>query len=171
MKRTGGRGRRFARALLVAAVCLATEACLPRHGYITIGTAIDVLPDGFVSVSVGGGRYYYHRGMFYRPYRTGWVVVHAPIGAVIDGPPPGHVMVLVENDPFVYYRGVFYEPYGARYIVVRAPVGAFVRALPRTAVPRHVGGVEYKEYGGVWYRPAVRGGERGYEVTDPPERR
>lgn len=171
MKTRTRAGRLLGLALLLVALMPSTEACFPRRGFITIGTAIDVLPDGFLTVTVEGGRYYYHRGVFYRPYRSGWVVVRAPLGAVIDVPPPGYVMVLVENDPFAYYRGVFYEPYGARYVVVRAPVGAFVRALPRTAVPRRIDGVEYKEYAGVWYRPAVRRGERGYEVTDPPPRR
>ncbi|HSG47623.1 MAG TPA: DUF6515 family protein [Longimicrobiales bacterium] len=153
----------------VAGASTLTTGCFPRRGFITIGTAIDILPHGFISVTLGGGRYYYHRGIFYRPYRGGFLVVPAPIGAVIPGPPPGYVMVLVENDPFAYYRGVFYAPMGAEYVVVRPPLGAFVRTLPPGAVTRRVGGVEFKEYAGAWYRPAIRDGDRGYQVTDPPD--
>lgn len=155
----------------VAAASTATTGCVPHRGFITIGTAIDILPHGFVTITVGGTPSYYHRGVFYRRYRGGFLVVPAPIGAVIPGPPPGYVMVLVENDPFAYYRGVFYAPMGGQYVVVRPPLGAFVRDLPPGAVTRRVGGVEYKEYADAWYRPAIRDGDRGWQVTDPPEGR
>lgn len=141
---------------------------LPRHGFITVGTAIDILPHGFVTITLGSSRYYYHRGIFYRPYRGGFLVIPAPMGAMVPVLPAGHVMILVENDPFAYYRGVFYAPMGPEYVVVRAPVGAFVRTLPPGAVARRVDGVEYKEYAGAWYRPAIRAGDRGYQVTEPP---
>jgi hypothetical protein len=139
--------------------------------FVSLGTAIDILPSGFVTVTVGTTPFYYHRGIFYRSYRRGYVVVPAPIGAVVGGLPPGAVTVLVENDPFVYYRGVFYAGGGGRYRVVRAPMGAFVRNLTREAVTVRIGGVEYKEYAGVYYRPSIREGRRGYEVSEPPRRR
>jgi hypothetical protein len=66
---------------------------------------------------------------------------------------------------------VFYHPRAGRYVVVRPPLGAFVRYLPETAIPRYVNGVEYKEYAGTYYRPAIRDGERGYQVTEEPVRR
>ncbi len=146
----------------------ATTACYPHGGFIAIGTAIDILPQGFVTITVGPSRYYYHRGVFYRPHRGGFLVVPPPYGAVVDVLPPGHVMVLVEHDPFAYYRGFFYAPRTERWVVVRAPLGAFVRTLPRGAVTRRVGAVEYKEYAGVWYRPAIQDGNRGYQVAERP---
>lgn len=160
----------FLAIALIAVVSLSTSGCFGRHAFMAIGTAIDVLPGGYVTVTVGTRPYYYHRGIFYRPYRRGYVVVPAPIGAVVMGPPPG-VLVMVENDPFRYYRGVFYRPRGDRWVVARPPLGAFVRTVPRTAVTRRVDGVEFKEYAGTYYRPAIRGGERGYQVTEPPPRR
>jgi hypothetical protein len=154
--------------LVVALASLATASCFGRYAFIGVGTAIDVLPDSYVTVSVGTMPYYYYGGVFYRPYRGGFVVVPAPLGAVILAPPPGHVIVLVENDPYRYYHGVFYAPRRGRFVVVRPPLGAFVRTIPRTAVSRRVRGVEYKEYAGTYFRPAIRDGRRGYQVTERP---
>jgi len=155
-------------ATVVAISSLATAGCFGRYGFVGVGTAIDVLPHGYVSVMVGTMPYYYDHGVFYRPYRHGYVVVPAPIGATLIGPPPGSVLVLVENDPFHYYHGVFYAPRANRYVVVRPPIGAFVRSVPETAATRRIGGVEYKEYAGTYYRPAIHDGHRGYQVADPP---
>lgn len=157
--------------LMVLVGSLAASGCFGRRTFIGIGTAVDVLPHGYVSVTVGTMPYYYYRGIFYRPYRWGYVVVPAPIGAWVMAPPPGHVMVMVENDPFHYYRGVFYAPRAGRYVVVRPPLGAFVRTLPAYATARRIDGVEYKEYAGTYYRPAIQDGRRGYQVTEPPSRR
>lgn len=165
--------RRRALLVLSSLILVAVPAVSGCGGgmFVSLGTAIDILPSGFVTVRVGTTPYYYHRGVFYRSYRRGYVVVPAPIGAVVAAPPPGAVTVLVENDPFAYYRGVFYAPHNSRFRVVRAPVGAFVRDLPLEAATQRVGGVAYKEYAGVYYRPAVRDGRRGYEVSEPPTRR
>ncbi|UCC24235.1 MAG: hypothetical protein JSU98_10895 [Gemmatimonadales bacterium] len=151
-----------------AAGTMGTTACIPGGGFIAIGTAIDVLPHGFVTITVAGSRYYYHRGVFYRPHRGGFLVVPAPYGAVVEVLPAGYVMILVQRDPYAYYRGFFYAPQAERWIVVRPPIGAFVRVLPPGAVTRRVGPVEYKEYAGVWYRPAIQDGKRGYQVAERP---
>ena len=155
--------------LAVSAAGVGTTGCMGRT-FISLGTAIDILPGGYVTVTVGTGRYFFHDGIFYRSYRRGYLVVPAPIGAVIPGPPPGHVIVLVENDPYAYYRGVFYRPWESRWRVVPAPPGAFVRRLPPGAASVRIDGVEYKEFGGVYYRPAIRDGREGYQVTETPRR-
>ena len=157
--------------LLLAAASLTVTGCFGRYAFIGLGTAIDILPAGYVSVTVGATPYYYHRGTFYRPYRRGYVVVAAPLGALITVPPPGYVMVMVEDDPYHYHRGVFYAPRGGRYAVVRPPIGAFIRSVPDRAVTHTIDGVEYKEYAGAYYRPAIQNGRRGYQVTEPPQRR
>jgi len=162
------RWRALLAALALALVSATATGCMGRYAIIGFGTAIDVLPHGFVSITVGTVPYYYHRGVFYRPYRRGYVVVPAPMGATIARPPRGYAMVYVDGSPFHYYYGTFYAPRGDRYVVVRPPLGAFVRRVPRTAVTRRVDGVEYKEYAGTYYRPAIRDGRRGFEVSEPP---
>ena len=161
---------RLVTALLVGAGSLGAGSCLGigHRGFFAVGTAIDVLPGGFLTIHVGARPYYYHHGIFYRPYRGGYLIVPAPIGAVVTLPPPGYVVVMVENDPWAYYRGVFYAPQSRSWVVMHPPVGVFVRTIPDGAVSHRVGGVEYKEYAGVYYRPAVREGRRGYQVTEAP---
>lgn len=162
---------RVSRLLTAALAALVVSGCMGRVAFVSFGTAVDVLPNGYVSVMVGPMPYYYYRGVFYRPYRRGYVVVPAPVGAWIMAPPPGQV-VMVENDPFHYYRGVFYQPRDGRYVVVSPPIGAFVRTVPETARSRWIDGVEYKEYAGTYYRPAIQDGRHGYQVTSQPiERR
>ncbi|HSM60896.1 MAG TPA: DUF6515 family protein [Longimicrobiales bacterium] len=170
MKIPSGRLAPLLGALLLTLGTTTATGCFGRYGFIAIGTAIDVLPDGYVTVAVGGAPYYYHRGMFYQRHRHGYVVVAAPIGAVVMMPPPGHVIVMVERDPYAYYRGYFYRQRGPGWVVVPGPPGAFVRRIPEGAVTRRVGNVEYKEYAGVYYRPAIRSGDRGWQVAEPPGR-
>lgn len=58
------------------------------------GTYVNTLPVGAVSLSVGGGRYWRHGGVWYRPWGPRWVVVAPP---VVYGPPP----VIVQERPAV----------------------------------------------------------------------
>ncbi len=47
----------------------------PRSGEI-----VRKLPSGFHGETVQGNRYYYHHGVYYRPYSGGFIVVDAPRG-------------------------------------------------------------------------------------------
>ena len=67
--------------LMVTVGSLTMPGCFGRPAFVAVGTAIDVLPGGYATITVGTSSYYYHRGIFYRPYRWGYIVVPAPIGA------------------------------------------------------------------------------------------
>jgi hypothetical protein len=58
------------------------------------GSYVNTLPGGSVSLSVSGGSYWRHGGVWYRPYGPRWVVVAPP---VYYGPPP----VIVQERPAV----------------------------------------------------------------------
>lgn len=58
------------------------------------GSYVGALPVGAVSITVGGGRYWRHGGVWYRPWGPRWVVVAPP---VVYGPPP----VIVQERPAV----------------------------------------------------------------------
>jgi len=69
----------------------------PAYGPVyapAYGSYVNGLPTGSVSVSVGGGRYWRHGGVWYRPWGPRWVVVAPP---VMMGPPP----VIVQERPAV----------------------------------------------------------------------
>ncbi len=81
------------------------------------GSHVSALPAGAVSLSIGGGRYWRHGGVWYRPWGPRWVVVAPPVivesspvvvrerPAVVveDGPPPVRVPAS-RPDPIIYPR-------------------------------------------------------------------
>jgi len=80
-------------ALLLALLCLAATAQAgPRwsvelgwpvypssYSRYATGTVMQVLPIGAVSVTVGGGRYWRHGGLWYRPWGPSFVIVAPPV--------------------------------------------------------------------------------------------
>lgn len=51
----------------------------PVYAAPAYGTVYNALPAGAVSVYVGGGRYWRHGGVYYRPWGPSWVVVAPPV--------------------------------------------------------------------------------------------
>lgn len=81
------------------------------------GSYVRALPAGAVSISIGGGSYWRHGGVWYRPWGPRWVVVAPPVivepapvvvrerPAVVveEGPPPVRVPAS-KPDPIIYPR-------------------------------------------------------------------
>jgi hypothetical protein len=102
---------------------------------VDVGVSIGVpFRHGYAVVSVGPERYYYHRGVFYRPGRHGYVVVRAPRGAIVRELPPFHSRVYVGNAVYYRYGDVFYQPCPEGFVVVDSPL--VVTIPPSTAVVR-----------------------------------
>jgi len=80
------------------------------------------LPRGYLTIVIGGLRYHYHHGFFYRKGVSGYVVVTAPVGAVIATLPIGYKIIMIGRDKYYYHSGVYYRSYPSGYIVVPAPV-------------------------------------------------
>ena len=129
-----------------------------RHGHVVVD-----LPHGHIAVAVGGTRYHYYGGVYYRSGPSGFVVVAAPVGAVIVTLPVGYTTVYVGEAPYYYYSGSYYiwRP-GIGYVVVGTPIGATVAYLPDGYTTVYVGGVRYYQFGGVHYRPYYRNGATVY---------
>ena len=53
-----------------------------------IGTYVSILPNGYTAFSVGGIPYFHFRGVYFRPYTDGYVVVSAPAPAVVSSSSP-----------------------------------------------------------------------------------
>ena len=51
----------------------------PVFGAPAYGTVATALPVGAISVEIGGGRYWRHGGIWYRPWGPRWVVVAPPV--------------------------------------------------------------------------------------------
>lgn len=92
----------------------------PRTGYVVGG-----LPPGSVSVAWRGGSWWFHGGVWYRPYGPRWVVAVPPIGIVVPLLPPSYATLWIGGFPYYYANGVYYYPVGPDgYRVVEPPPGA-----------------------------------------------
>jgi hypothetical protein len=103
------------------------------HYYPPVGHQFLVLPPSPVVVVHGGRRFYFSAGIWYLPYREGFVVAAPPIGIVIPVLPPYYTQVWVGGIPYYYANNVYYVPRPEGYVVVQQPSGAVVTASPPPA--------------------------------------
>jgi hypothetical protein len=89
--------------------------------YTRRGHVVKRLPRGYRRTWRGNIPYYYYRGAFYRPDRSGFVVVGAPYGSVIVNLPIGYRRVWVDNSMYYSYGGNFYQRAPSGYAVVEPP--------------------------------------------------
>lgn len=92
------------------------------HDHPHFGLHVSFIPDGFVTVAVGGIRCYYYDGLYYNRIGGEYVIINPPIGAVVRSIPPDYRPVVIDRvtyyvDSDTYY---VYTPHG--YQVVPAPV-------------------------------------------------
>ncbi len=92
-----------------------------RHGH-----AVPRLPRGYRRFWYNREPFYYNHGVFYRPARSGFVVVVAPIGVIINSLPIGYQRVWVDDVWYYTYGGVFYRGVPSGYVVVEAPADVII---------------------------------------------
>jgi|GEM_PF-3063245 len=92
-----------------------------RYPARTSVSIIARLPFGAVSVTFGDRYYHYYRGVYYRPYNRGYMIVQPPIGIIVPGLPIGCTHVIIGSNPYYRNGNVYYAPYGNRYRVVEEP--------------------------------------------------
>lgn len=96
-----------------------------NHYYPPRGYAVGALPRGYVTVNYRGGPYYYHGGVWYRPYGPRFVVVRPAIGLFVPFLPSFYTTVWFGGVPYYYADDVYYAYRAGRgYEVVEPPGGA-----------------------------------------------
>lgn len=92
----------------------------------TPGYQLRRLPRGQIRIAVGPERYHYYDGMFFRPARSGYVVVTAPISARVPTLPLGYVSFGIGTHSYFFVNSTYYlwEPRTREYVVVSEPDGA-----------------------------------------------
>ena len=96
-----------------------------NHYYPARGFVYGTLPVGAVSVGFGGGNYFFHGGVWFRPYGPRYVVVQPPIGIFLPVLPSDYATVWIGGVAYYYADGVYYNMAPGRgYVVVAAPPGA-----------------------------------------------
>jgi len=95
-----------------------------NHYYPSRGYVYGSLPVGAVSVGFRGGSYFFHGGVWYRPYSGRYIVVEPPLGIYLPVLPPDYATVWVGGVPYYYADGVYYNVApGHGYVVVAPPPG------------------------------------------------
>ena len=76
----------------------------------SFGLRLNVLPFGYNSLFIGSVPYYYHQGIFYRPYSGGGYQVAAPpLGARVSSLPAGTVVQVIDGQKYYELGGTFYQ--------------------------------------------------------------
>ncbi|MBU4277539.1 MAG: SH3 domain-containing protein [Proteobacteria bacterium] len=88
------------------------------------------MPSGHREYVHNGARYYYHGGVYYRPYDRGYIVVRPPRGLFVQILPIGFATVMVGGVAYYTYADVYYLPGPGGYVVVDAPPGVVVTSPP-----------------------------------------
>ena len=92
------------------------------HYYPQRGYAMPVLPHESVSIQFGGGQYFFHSGVWFRPMGGRFVVTLPPVGIAIPVLPPTATQVLINGVPYYYANGTYYAlAPGQGYAVVVPP--------------------------------------------------
>jgi len=89
-----------------------------HHSY---GNITFRLPRGFISLNVGGSKYHYRDGVYYRKAHHGYVVTPPPYGACISRLPHGYAKIIIDGERYYAYNGIYYEHTPQGYVVIEEP--------------------------------------------------
>ncbi len=119
------------------------------HYYPARGASLSILPRGTVSIGFGGGNYFFHGGVWFRPLGGRFVVVVPPVGIFVPLLPPAYVTLWIGGVPYYYADGVYYAAVpGQGYQVVGPPPGAdAAQPGPTAAAPTRPEPVIYPRNG------------------------
>lgn len=94
------------------------ERYYPRPGF-----RIDALPSRHFMVRFHDDRYYFHAGIWYRPYAGRFVVVSPPIGIVVPILPAYYTTIWYSGVPYYYANDTYYvwDPSRDGYVVTNPP--------------------------------------------------
>jgi hypothetical protein len=97
-----------------------------NHYYPPRGYAIRAVPRGAVTVRFGGAPYYFHQGIWYRPYGPHFAVIAPPIGIVVPVLPAFYTTIWWGGSPYYYADDAYYQWRADQhgYVVVDKPDGA-----------------------------------------------
>jgi hypothetical protein len=129
---------------------------------------VSVLPQGFLTLHIGGAPYYYWGGVYYQPSDGGYVEVYPPVGASVPQPPEGSIQVYAGGQTYYYAGGAFYvqQPDG-QFVIAPTPIGVVVPELPPGAVEVNANGRTAYQFNGIYYQPIFVNGVTQYQTFTP----
>lgn len=106
------------------------------HYYPAPGFVAPHVPHGAVVVGAGPDRFWFHGGVWYRPWNGGFRVVLPPVGLILPVLPGAYVTLTLGGLPCYYANGVYYRPVPEGYVVAAPPPeAATAQVLPPPAPP------------------------------------
>ena len=103
-----------------------------NHSYPARGQHFDRLPGGYRTVAYGHSKYYFHGGVWYRPFGRGFVVDVPPFGLIVPFLPLYYTALWVGGIPYYYANDIYYTQTAGGYMVVEPPKGEVAQAPPAT---------------------------------------
>lgn len=95
------------------------------HYYPAVGYAMPVLPNGAISIGFGREHFFFHGGVWLRPFGSRFEVILPPIGIQVPLLPMDCVTIWIGGSRYFYANGVYYTGAPDRgYVVVQAPAEA-----------------------------------------------
>ena len=122
-----------------------------NHYYPALGYSVTVLPTESLAITFGGGRYWYHSGVWFTAAGPGFVVARPPVGIIVPVLPPAYTAVYIAGIPYYYANDVYYvaQPSGG-YAVAEPPMAAAAPA-PAAQASAPQPGVAPQSAPGTWY--------------------
>jgi len=103
--------------------------------YPTRGQYTQRLPSGYGVAVHGNSRYYYHGGVWYRPYGSRFIISMPPLGLFVPFLPLYYATIWVGGIPYYYANEVYYVQRGSGYVVVEPPKGEASQTPPSESHP------------------------------------
>jgi hypothetical protein len=92
------------------------------HDHPRFGIHLHFLPHGYFTIRVGGARYYYYDGLYYRSIGGDYVIVSPPVGAVVTAIPSDFQPVIVNGVTYYVNNGTYYRYTRHGYQFVAPPL-------------------------------------------------
>ncbi|WFB34541.1 hypothetical protein P3T73_10245 [Kiritimatiellota bacterium B12222] len=87
----------------------------------TPGRQVPSVPRGAISLTYGGGNFFFHAGVFLKWNVDGYVVVEAPVGILVPALPLGCQVEVVAGQPYYVIGNTYYRQVRGGYRVVASP--------------------------------------------------
>jgi len=97
------------------------------YPYSFVRLAFPFSGGGYINLSVGGRKYYYKEGSYYRKKHRRYYTVTAPIGACVEYLPYGYQTIYVDGYTYYTYNGAYYDHTPNGYVVIDKPTSKRVK--------------------------------------------
>ena len=117
---------------------------------------VRAVPRNNTVVVYSGVSYRYANGCYYKPHRSGFVVVMPPVGLRVRVLPVGYTNVVIGGRAYFYFGGVYYVQLQPNsYEIVEIPKEASLVALPVGAETITISGKRYYKIDNTYYEKLI----------------